>query len=240
MLQEGFAQGGHVASTHGGGLEEALGFNFSDKALLRQALTHSSCVHENPQLGPDNEPLEFLGDAVLGLAVGHLLLETYPAYRPGQLSKLRAAAVNERTLARLAGELGLGAALRLGRGEEATGGRAKPSILAGACEALLGAIYLDGGFPAALEIVRRQFSPLPRPAADYKTALQEHCQARHRVSPHYRLEEASGPPHRRTFQISAWLGERLLATGQGRSKKEAETAAARAALVLLAAEEEEP
>lgn len=218
-------------------LEEALAFAFSERTLFRQALTHSSYVHENPQQGPDNEPLEFLGDAVLGLAVGHLLLERHPTHRPGQLSRLRAAAVNEATLAELATRLGLGEALLLGRGEEATGGRSKPSILAGAYEALLGAVYLDAGFAAALDILRRQFTPLPEASADYKTRFQEHCQARFRTSPHYRLESETGPPHRKNFRVSAWLGERRLAEGVGASKKEAEAEAARNALVRLAEEE---
>jgi ribonuclease-3 len=218
-------------------LEEALGFDFSDKALLKQALTHSSCVHERPAAGPDNEPLEFLGDAVLGLAVGHLLLELEPSGRPGQLSRLRAAVVNETTLAELARRLGLGEALVLGRGEETTGGRGKPSILAGAYEALLGAIYLDGGFQAALAIVRSQFTPLPASPADHKTTLQELCQARYRRSPRYHLDSEAGPAHLKSFEISAWLGERMLARGQGRSKKEAEADAARTALDVLLAEE---
>lgn len=225
-----------MATTPESDLEIALAYRFSRPVLRRQALTHSSYVHENPQEGPDNEPLEFLGDAVIGLAVGHLLLEEFPGHRPGQLSRLRAAVVNEVNLAQVARRLGLGAAMRLGRGEEATGGRDKPSILAGACEALLGAVYLDGGFEAALAIVKRLLSPLPTAAADYKTRFQEFCQARYRVSPHYHLEGESGPPHRKSFQVTAWMGDRLLASGQGPSKKEAETEAARAALALLEAE----
>jgi ribonuclease-3 len=220
-------------------LESTLGFSFADQALLRQALTHSSHVHEHPQGGPDNEPLEFLGDAVLGLAVGHLLLEEHPGYRPGALSKLRASVVNERTLAELAERLGLGAALSLGRGEESTGGRSKPSILAGAYEALLGAVYLDAGFEATLDIVRRQFTPLPEAGADFKTAFQERCQARHRTAPRYELESESGPAHRRNFRVAAWLGERLLARGEGASKKAAEAEAARTALARLTEEEGE-
>jgi len=217
-------------------IEEALAYTFSAKGLLRQALTHSSYVNENPRGGPDNEPLEFLGDAVLGLAIGHLLIEAYPQHRPGQLSRLRAAVVNEATLAALARRLEVGAALLLGRGEETTGGRDKASILAGTYEALLGAVYLDAGFPAALDIVRRHFAPLPQAASDHKTAFQEYCQARYKLSPRYRLDAESGPAHAKTFRVSAWLGERLLATGEGRSKKEAEAEAARIALAALAAE----
>ena len=157
--------------------------------------------------------------------------------RPGLLSRRRAAVVNEAVLARLAERLALGAALSLGRGEEATGGRYKPSILAGAYEALLGAVYLDAGFPAALAIVRRQFTPLPEAAADYKSQLQELCQAQYRLAPRYELEAETGPAHRKSFQVSVWLAERLLARGEGASKKEAEAEAAREALELLQAQE---
>ncbi|MFH0810489.1 MAG: ribonuclease III [Pseudomonadota bacterium] len=217
-------------------MQRTLQFEFLNQDLLLRALTHSSFVHENPHLGPDNESLEFLGDAVLGLAVGHLLIELYPAHGPGQLSKMRAAVVNERALEGLAIQLDLGSLLRLGRGEETGGGRKKASLLAGTYEALLGAIYLDAGFEAALAMVKRQFTPLPQSPTDHKTAFQELCQACCRMSPHYVAEGETGPPHRKTFRVAVRVGDRVLATGEGRSKKEAETQAAKDAFAILSEE----
>jgi len=216
-------------------LERRLGYSFRDRSLLRQGLTHSSYLHENPGFADpgDNERLEFLGDAVLGLAAGHLLYETHPSIGPGSLSRLRAAIVNQTVLAGLAREIGIADLLLLGHGEETSGGREKPSILAGAYEAVLGAVYLDGGFEVATALARGHLSDLSPENADYKTALQEACQRIFRQTPTYRVEGESGPAHRKTFRVGVWLGQRRLAFGEGGSKKEAESMAAREALEAM-------
>lgn len=227
------------------GLEERLGYRFHDQALLRSALTHRSFLHENPAEGgdraeaEDNQRLEFLGDAVLSLAIGTLLYRVHPSLREGDLTRMRAGLVNEHQLSELAGSLGLAGCLVLGRGEETSGGRAKRSILADALEAVLAAVYLDGGYQAAAEVVERLFADLARSGAgrdlleDYKTRLQELTQADFSQTPDYRLTGIEGPDHDRTFEITLSLGSIDLAVGRGRSKKEAERAAAQAALKKL-------
>uniref|UniRef100_A0A7V4G668 Ribonuclease 3 n=1 Tax=Desulfobacca acetoxidans TaxID=60893 RepID=A0A7V4G668_9BACT len=222
-------------------LARRLGRRFKDPGLLERALRHSSYCHEFPEVGPSNEPLEFLGDAVLALAVSHLLLEEFPESTEGELSRRRAALVNARQLAALARDLELGSYLLLGRGEERQAGREKPSLLADALEAVLAAVYLDGGFRAAQRLVRRWFTPLLRRQEalprDFKTALQEYTQARFKLSPHYHLLEAGGPGHAPHFRIELRLGERVLAQGEGPSKKQAAQQAAERGLQILVAEE---
>jgi len=221
-----------------------VGYRFRDPALLRQALTHRSFVHEHQDSRPsDNETLEFLGDAVLGLAVSHLLIERFPERLEGDLSRMRSAIVNERQLAQTASELGLGRRLLLGKGEELTGGREKASLLADSLEALLGAVYLDGGFDAVFQLVSRLFSryldaehlddPLSRLDKDYKTQLQEWTQARFKTVPTYEMESEEGPDHEKTFTMRVSLGEVLLGRGVGKSKKDAQQEAARKALEVL-------
>jgi ribonuclease-3 len=220
-------------------LEAALG-TAVEPALLERALTHRSYAYEHGGL-PTNERLEFLGDAVLGLAVTDALYRTHPDLAEGQLAKLRASVVNTRALAGVARELGLGRWLRLGRGEETTGGRDKNSILADTTEALLGAVYLDRGVDAAVALVQRLFGPLMRAAAqdgaalDWKTALQELSATRALGVPDYRLAE-SGPDHEKSFTAVVHVAGRPRGEGDGRSKKEAEQRAAEAAFGALSDE----
>ena len=228
-------------------LEKSLGHSFRNRDLLLNALMHRSYVNENPHLHlTDNERLEFLGDAALDLAISHLLIERFPHYNEGKLSRLRAGIVNEKQLASMAEELGLGAALHLGKGEELSGGRQKPSLLADAFEALLAAVYLDGGLQALISMVEFQFSrffseeeDLPLVLdKDYKTRLQEILQGREKTVPHYRLEAEEGPDHDKLFRVSVWLKDRLLALGSGPTKKSAQQKAASRALRLLEGEGE--
>jgi ribonuclease-3 len=215
-----------------------LGYVFRDPGLLRTALTHRSHTALG---GEQNETLEFLGDAVIGLVVSELLVRQWLQANEGQLSRRRAALVNAESLATKAAALDLGPAIRLGRGEEKTGGREKRSILAGAFEAVLGAVFLDGGFPAAREVVARLFASdvVVRPeseGSEYKTRLQELTQRLYRAAPEYALLGVSGPDHARDFASEVRVLGRLLGTGSGPSKKVAEQAAAREALAALASE----
>ncbi|MBW1988118.1 MAG: ribonuclease III [Deltaproteobacteria bacterium] len=220
-------------------LEGRLGYRFSDPALLVQALTHASFANESNGEAADNERMEFLGDAVLGLAVARLLYETERSRPEGDLSRMRAAMVSEPTLARLAREIGLGPFLRLGRGEAASGGRNKDSILADAMEAVVGAIYLDAGFPRARRMVYRLFAPLMSRdgerslAGDYKTRLQEYAQSALHVTPTYELLAEEGPDHDKTFTVRVSAGEHLAAVGEGKSKKSAQQQAAKNAWMLI-------
>lgn len=225
-------------------VEERLGYAFEDSTLLTAALTHSSAANEN---GGHNETLEFLGDAVLGLVVGDLLFVRWPEADEGRLSRRRAALVNAKALAAEAEKLELGPALCLGRGEEKTGGRAKISILAGAYEAVVGAVYRDGGFEAARGVVVRAFAEeIDRPVddggdeglGDWKTLLQERTQREFRCTPSYLLLRSTGPDHAKDFESRVELGGRILGTGRGSSKKTAEQAAAREALARLDEEEQ--
>jgi ribonuclease-3 len=229
------------------GLEERLTYSFRDRHLLFNALLHRSYVNENPQLHlTDNERMEFLGDAALDLAISHLLFERFPHYNEGKLSRLRAGIVNEKQLALVAAELDLGMALHLGKGEELSGGRQKPSLLANAYEAVLAAVYLDGGLDALMKIVETHFSrffsedeDLPQALdKDYKTRLQEVIQSREKTVPHYRLEAEEGPDHNKRFRVSVWLKDQLLALGSGPTKKSAQQQAASRALRLLEGEGE--
>ncbi len=230
-------------------LEKLLGYQFRAVETLHQALVHRSYAHEKANMGEeDNERLEFLGDAVLSLTISHMLWMQFPEADEGSLSRMRASLVNESRLAAIAADLGLGNLIRLGKGEELSGGRTKPSILADAVEALLGAVYLDGGLEAAFEVVRRFFQekleqvaaeedPLRRLDRDYKTQLQEVTQAQKRLVPQYDVEREEGPDHDKIFYVTVSLEGKLLARGVGKSKKAAEQDAARKALSLLKAGE---
>ncbi len=224
-------------------LENALDYRFVNREFLLEALTHKSFVHESGDEGDrDNQRLEFFGDAVIGFHVSARLLEQFPDVREGNLSKIRASLVNERALAHLAESIHLGKYLRLGRGEEKTGGREKPSVLADAYEAIVAAVYLDGGADAAGRLVEKHFGPLlghnaDKPGVrDYKTQLQEVIQEMYGKPPRYSLESESGLPHERVFEVAVFVGEKPLGKGLGRSKKIAEQSAAREALAGLAVE----
>lgn len=214
-------------------LAEAIGHEFSDESLLERALVHRSALAE--ELGERSyERLEFLGDAVLGLAVAHHLFEAHPDLAEGEMAKTRAAVVGEPALARVAVSLGVGDALTLGKGEAQTGGRTKPSILSDAMEAIIGAIYLDAGFDAVKEVVVRLWEPViaERVKApghrDYKSRLQEHL-ARHGQSPRYDSSD-EGPDHAKIFTVSVSIDGEVVGEGVGTSKKRAEQEAARQAL----------
>lgn len=216
-------------------LEQALGYTFRSRDLRALALTHRSA---SARSGANNEKLEFLGDAVLALAISGLLMDRFPNANEGELSKLRAALVNAAVLAIKAADLELGSLLRLGKGEEKSGGRKKGSILASAYEALLGAVYLDGGFPAARSVIERHFHEdlshaAVQPLSDYKTRLQEMTQRIFRETPVYKLVRASGPDHDKAFVSEITVAGRIYGRGEGKSKKAAEQEAALQALALL-------
>jgi len=222
-------------------LQQAIGYRFRDRGLLEHAMTHTSRANEDVSGGVvDNESLEFLGDAVLGFVVADLLFRDFPEYDEGQKSKTKAAVVSTTTLARQAERLNLGEHLLLGRGEEKTGGRHKHALLADGYEALIAAIYLDGGIEHARAFITRQFTPLLDDARragvagqDFKSALQELLQAREMPLPEYRLVAAFGPDHRKQFEIEVVVRGEPLASATGSSKKDAEQDAARAALEKL-------
>lgn len=215
----------------------AVGHGFRDEALLWQALTHRSYVNEcaDPTVR-DNERFEFLGDAVIDLVVSAELMARYPEAREGPLSKMRAAIVSEGALARVAEAVGLGEALRLGRGEELSGGRKKPSILSDAFEALMAAVYLDAGLEKVTEVLAPRLR-FPDEAAlergDPKTELQQRIQAARHITPSYRLVEESGPDHSKLFSVEILVGGEVLGRGEGRTKKEAEQRAAAQVLAQL-------
>lgn len=217
-------------------LEKGVAHTFRDKGLIVQAITHKSYANERKGLLKDNERLEFLGDAVLDLSISHIIMEKFPDLSEGEMSKLRASVVNEGTLAILAKEIGLHEYLLLGHGEERSGGRSKPSILADSFEAVIAAIYLDGGFEEAFRIVTGQFSKLLSKTdlyRDYKTRLQEFTQERLKCMPAYNLKSTSGPDHARVFEVELLIEGRLYGTGKGKTKKEAEQEAAKEALGKL-------
>lgn len=218
-------------------LERRLGLRFSDAGLLERALTHGSRAHEEGGLAVENERLEFLGDAVLGLIVAEILMEAHPDADEGALSRARAAAVNATALAARARELGLDRWIRLGRGEERSGGREKLSILANAFEAVLGALYLDGGSARARAFIERELGTAlrqeARPLDDAKTRLQELVHQQGAEGPSYELVAEHGPDHAKEFEVRVCCGARSLGSGRGRSKREAEQDAARQAIEVL-------
>ena len=221
-------------------IERALGIRFGSEQLYVRAFTHRSYAYENGGL-PTNERLEFLGDAVLGLVVTDVIYRAFPELPEGQLAKLRAATVNMNVLADVARELGVGEAVRLGRGEEMSGGRDKSSILADTLEAILGAVYLDKGLPRAAALIRRLFEARVMEAAgrgaalDYKTSLQELAASSLGGMPSYSIEE-EGPDHAKRFTATVSVAGVPYGSGKGRSKKEAEQNAAQEAFETLATE----
>jgi len=242
-------------------LEQSMGYRFHRPELLEQALTHSSQAREAEarsaaQTGArgDNELLEFLGDAVLGLVTSELLFHRFPTFQEGQLSKLRAHLVGQRHLLRVAEQLQIGTYMRLGRGEEKSGGRAKASLLVDALEAILAALYLDGGWQAARdfivrvilepELARMNLENSVLPVMDFKSALQEALQASGRAQPIYVLVKEEGPEHRKTFTVEARLPEpdalQFVGRAQGATKKRAEQEAARQVLEHLQAHSSAP
>lgn len=222
-------------------LQQRIGYSFKNVELLRQALTHSSWANEYNHPGEHNERLEFLGDAVLELAISTCLYHRYPRQREGTLTKVRASLVRESCLAELGKKLGIPEALRLGRGEEQQCGRQRESLLADALEAVLAAVYLDGGYEAAKGVVDRIF-PASEQSGDGegknpKCALQELCQKYHHDVPVYTLLQATGPDHARIFEVRLELPNGRYFHGIGSSRKRAEQAAAEAALAALTGEE---
>ncbi len=221
--------------------EKRLGYRFRHPGLLELALTHRSHANERGR-DAHYERLEYLGDAVLGLVTADWLYRNHPTLPEGELSRLKAQLVSRGALARHAADLQLGEALRLGVGEERSGGRAKPSLLADSLEAVFGAVYLDGGLAPAAKVITRMLQPLMEMGegrtqllgADAKTNLQELAQARAWALPEYRHTGASGPDHSRTYKVECWLEGRRVGDGEGSSKKLAEQRAAAAALTALA------
>ncbi|MFW5702655.1 MAG: ribonuclease III [Candidatus Dojkabacteria bacterium] len=212
---------------------KTLKYEFKDKELIRRALTHRSALNERSlELEKHNERLEFLGDAVLELIITEYLFEHYPERPEGELTSFRAAVVRTESLAETASKLGFGVHLIMSRGEEATGGRERPYILANAFEAVLGAMYLDGGYDACKQFVERELAPkLPdivekRLDIDPKSKLQELAQEKYKITPTYEVMKEYGPDHDKIFTMQAKLGEKVLAQGEGKSKQEAEQAAA--------------
>lgn len=221
-------------------LQKKLGIVFIEPGLLRQALVHSSYINENPAAVPGhNERLEFLGDAVLGLVAAGELYRSFPDLSEGELTRLRAALVRRDTLARVARSVDLGSFLLMGKGEESGGGRGKSTNLAGALEAVVAAVYLDAGLDAAGEMVARLFASEwpklsgPEAVIDFKSRLQEIVQSRFQRTPLYRLVSETGPHHDMIFTVEVSVNSEVLGQGSGRSKKLAETEAARAALARL-------
>ena len=223
-------------------LEEKLGYTFHDRRLLENALTHSSYANENKNKGENsNERLEFLGDSVLGMVVADHLYRTHPDMPEGELTRTRAALVCEDSLVEVAAQLELGQYLKLGRGEDAGGGRKRPSIQADAVEAVIAAVYLDGGIGSARKLItnfiltnnEREQEGAVR---DFKTALQELVQRESGRVLSYRLMGESGPDHAKVFSVEVDLNGKPIGAGEGRSKKEAEQNAAKAAMAKLKAE----
>ncbi|MCI8786767.1 MAG: ribonuclease III [Eubacterium sp.] len=216
--------------------EKIIGYTFQNETLLRRALTHSSYANERHRKSEDNERLEFLGDAVLELVSSEFLFLNYPKLSEGDLTKLRASLVCEPTLAACTAQIQLGEFVRLGRGEEQTGGRRRKSILSDALEAVIGAIYLDGGFTNAKEfILKFILTDIEHKKLFYdsKTILQEFVQGNYEEALSYRLLEESGPDHNKNFTVEARIGDRAIGSGSGRTKKAAEQEAAYQALLLL-------
>ena len=217
-------------------LAERLGVDINDFSLFDRALTHASVVAESSEISHDYESLEFLGDAVLGLAVSHRLFEVLPDRTPGEYSRLRASLVNRRSVARVGRALDLTPAIRLGRGEELSGGRDRTALVADCLEAFIGAVYLDSGWPQAQAFVNRSFEVEVMEAVksnrlwDYKSRLQNYSQAERIDLPKFEVVGAQGPDHQKEFEVEVWLRGQPVGRGRGPSKKEAEQQAAKAAL----------
>lgn len=231
--------------------EEALrslarehGFSISDPALFDRALTHASMAADGPDAPPDYESLEFLGDAVLGLAAAHYLFQRRPGLTPGEYTRLRAALVNRDCVARVGDRMGIAPLVRLGRGEEMAGGRQRKALVSDCTEALIGALFLDSGWQEAQALVGRMFdvefarAEQAAISEDYKSRLQELCQARRMALPEFEVLEASGPDHRKEFLVEARIEGTSMGQGRGRSKKEAQQQAAKAALLKIESEQQ--
>ncbi|AGF76689.1 ribonuclease III [Desulfocapsa sulfexigens DSM 10523] len=220
-------------------LEQCLGYRFTDLRLLQKALIHSSFAFEQAQIDKNNEILEFLGDAVLDLVIGHTLCKRFPEMREGELTRLRSSLVNETHLATMARNLKLGDFLCLGKGEDASNGRNKSSILSCAYEAVIGAILEDSDYPTVAVIVNKFFVPDMAGKkeellmADAKSRLQEALQEKFNEAPSYRIDEEEGPSHQKIFTVSVLFREEALGSGTGSSKKEAEQRAAATTLDSL-------
>jgi len=217
--------------------EKNLGYGFKKREHLKRALTHKSYANEQHMPSTEhNERYEYLGDAVLELTVSHILMEHFPTHPEGELSKLRAAVVNESELAKMARSMDLGDYLFLGKGEDRTGGRDKPSLLSDAYEAVLGAIYLDRGFDKVNSVVKKHFIKILKEVGgvgfvkDYKTRLQEIAQGRFKIMPKYKIANSTGPDHKKIFEVNLYIKDELVGIGKGASKKAAEQDAARQAL----------
>ena len=225
---------------------KALGYTFRDRSLLVRALTHSSFSYETSgDVRGSNEVLEFLGDAVIDLATAALLMDRFPDKQEGDLSKMRAELVNERSLAEVAVGIGLEEILLIGKSARVPDGEVPRSILADGVEALIGAVFTEGGYDAASRIVTRFLTPLLdrrslEKGTDYKTRLQEYSQRVYRVLPEYRLEDAAGPEHAKVFESSVWIEGKRMGTGKGRSIKASEQAAAKRALERIPGEGDPP
>jgi ribonuclease-3 len=229
-----------MAENHSERLQDALGYQFRNPQFLLEALTHSSFAQESAERPRDNEQMEFLGDAVLNFVVSVILADAFPEWQEGKLTRARSHLVAAPHLHWVASRLGLGQYLRLGRGEEKTGGRDKPALLVNALEAVVAALYRDGGIEAARAFIARFVMPDDLEAAagelfsiDYKSALQEHLQAARFSPAEYRVIEESGPEHQKTFTVEVVASENLMARGRGGSKKAAEQEAARMMLEKL-------
>ncbi len=228
-------------------LQKKFHYRFRKLELLDQGLRHKSFAHEDHDSEySDNERMEFLGDAVLDLIIGHLLMAQYPDSSEGDLSKMRAAAVNTTRLSKIARDLSLGEYLLLGKGEEMTRGREKTSILAGSLEAVLAAVYLDGGFKKAFKVISALFSRYLEAEEkeaihqDFKTKLQEISQETFRATPRYILAKEFGPDHDKVFGVKVVIGKKVAGLGSGKSKKEAEQQAARKTLEKLQSRSNQP
>jgi len=219
-----------------GELAEQWGIAVDDAALFDRALTHASRVAEDADVRYDYESLEFLGDAVLGLAAAHYLFERYPDRTPGEYTRMRAAMVNRACVARVAEQLNIAPVIRLGRGEERSGGRKRKALLADCLEAFIGAIYLDSGWEVAQRFVRQVFKEELDKAQvtsgiwDFKSRLQNLCQAEGQPLPRFEVVRSEGPDHNKAFEVEVWIGDKSSGRGRGSSKKKAEQDAARAAL----------
>ncbi|HXG30293.1 MAG TPA: ribonuclease III [Thermodesulfobacteriota bacterium] len=215
-------------------IEKKLGYRFKDRNLLKTSLTHSSYANESSVIS--NERLEFLGDAVLGCVVARFLYDRFPEASEGKLSKMRSAIVSRFNFARFAVDLGIDKEILLGKGEELTGGRKRESNLAGAFEALIGAVYLDGGYRRVFQVISRLLKDcLDRKEIfiDYKTRLQELAQKQYKIMPKYKVVLEEGPPHDKCFHVEVKVARKVLGRGLGRNKKEAEQAAAKEGLENL-------
>ncbi len=217
-------------------LQQAIGITFTDATILEAAFIHRSHLNEARHVHQSNERLEFLGDAVLSFLTSHYLYATYPDYPEGTLTNIRSSLVKTKSLSQIAQELRLGELLKLSKGEEDSGGRNNPSLLADVFEALLGAIFLDQGISVAKKFLEQYVFPKThdiialKSYIDYKSLLQEIIQEQSRISPTYRVAKSEGPDHDKTFWVEAMVQQRVLGSGKGKSKQEAEQAAAADAL----------